>query len=310
MIRQFIYLMILLSSVLGFSKSKSNSYVSLGLKQPDLILSVENRDTDEVDIDEKTILYEPRLPTVASATFSVNGISASYSHNLSGGNEDEIEFTDYRLSFYKKWFGIEGKFSEFYRFRINSSTGFEEELTEEESLREDLLISFTSANVYFFPFRFGYDLENALNVDTIKRTGLAFGLLGSYNQTLISSENGLIPEQWRQDFGPDGRFGEGMLGSTNLLFSINGVLAFGPFYVSTMLALGAGNQFFEYDSNTETRTGKGIADKDNVNFSAGISFNGGFVAFKHELESPVYNLKHMALVVESAETSLTVGVRF
>lgn len=300
-------------AVLSFpahAAAKAPANVSFGVRQPLLIMTVDDQGTEPSDRELHEIVYEPKVPTIGEVSGSFRGLSLGYSHNLDGEDEDELDYTDYRAGLYYAQFGIDASYTEFEHFRIAEQQGFEDRLEDRNVKRLSMASRFTTANIYWLPLRLNYELAESLDPATKKRTGAGTGLVASYSNSGIDTPGGLIPKPWQAAFGPDGQFESGSLTSLNLQAAFALTLAPGPFYLAALVTVGAGQQSFEYKADTETRQGEGEADKIGAQVTAGYSADRTFLAVRYGFESPRYVLKHMSISAESSDLSARFGLKF
>lgn len=296
-----------LASPFALAASKAN--LGVGIRQPLLIVTVDDEGVEENERDLHEVVFEPKVPTIGELSGKYGNLSAGYSHNLDGEDEDALDYTDYRLSYYLAFLGIDAAYTAFEHFRIADSTGFPDGDAERDQ-KLDLATTFVSANVYAFPLRWGYDLATSLEAAAEKQTGLGIGLIGSYAQTDLETPSGLVPDRWQAAFGPDGGFDDGSLWSANLEGAVGVTLAPGPFYLTMLGAAGQGIQHFEYMAGGQRREGKGIADKLNGQIQAGYSAKRTFLSLRYAFESPRYVLKNMSISTDSSDLGVQFGIKF
>lgn len=292
------------------------AFVSYGVRQPLLVLIIDNDGADETGEEtaaadeDKELVYAPEIPTIGSAGVSYNHLSASYSHNLDGEAEDKLEYTDYRLNLFFESLGVDASYSEFKRFEITHSTGFAAPLTLEETRKPEMRARFYSLNSYWFPLRVNFGLDRSLEPNELKKTGFGLGAIGSLTQTQIDTPTGFVPEAYQNAFGPDGRVGMGTFSSAGIQAALAFTLAPGPLYLSAMAAAGLGAQQFSYENGTGTISGNGISDKENFVISLGYSAHRTFLSVKYGAEAARYVLKNMSIMAESSDLSVVFGVKF
>jgi hypothetical protein len=292
------------------------AFVSFGVRQPLLVLIIDNDGADESGEDPaaaddgKELVYAPEIPTIGSVGVSFNHLSASYSHNLDGEDEDKLEYTDYRLNLFFESIGVDASYSEFKRFEITDSTGFAAPLTLEEIRKPEMRTRFYSLNSYWFPLRINFGLDRSLEPNELKKTGFGLGAIGSLTQTQIDTPTGFVPEAYQNAFGPDGRVGMGTFSSAGIQAALAFTLAPGPLYLSAMAAAGIGSQQFSYKNGTGTISGNGISDKENFVVSVGYSAHRTFLSLKYGAEAARYVLENMSIMAESSDLSAVFGVKF
>ncbi len=296
---------------IAFAK-ESKAVLSFGVSQPLLVLIADNERTedDENAIDvSKEMVFAPSIPTIGTIGFSYNHLSASFSHNLDDEDETALDYTDYRLGLFFSSFGVDASYSNFENFEITTSEGFAQDI-DGEVYRPKMSSRFLASNVYIFPARFNFDLDSTMEPDELKKTGLGLGMILSVTETSITTPGGLIPIEYQQEFGADGLFSEGVMRSFNGQAAVAFTLAPGPLYLSCLIALGLGNQIYDYEVGEETKSGSGIAAKEDYMISFGYSAKRSFLSISYTHESPRYVLKDMAIVVESSNLVAEIGVKF
>lgn len=292
-----------------WAKAKSR-YVSVGVSHPSLTLAVDNVGADDAAGPSHSIDYQPKDPTVVFLGARYGGISASISDSV-GSDSKQLDYTDYRFSYFFSWIGFDVGYTEFERFRITDSKGFDTELEDRELHRGDLSVTFASANAYLFPLRYQFDLNRAFDPSLVKgKSGVGLGVVGSYYLTEIETELGFVPADWQPGFGSDGQFAEGSLMGSGIQAALAGTLALGHTFFSVMFAAGAGKHEFEYDAVEQTRTGTGTATKITTRISTGYSGKSMFAAIEATEESPDYELRHMTINTTRFEASALVGMKF
>lgn len=280
------------------------------MRQPLLVVTVDDEGEEVLSEELHEVVYKPKIPTIGVLGVSYLGFGASYSHNLDGEDEDELAYTDYRLSLLYTQVGFEAAYTEFERFQVAESSGFDDKLGKTDTKRVTMASTFTTASLFYFPLRLGYDLGSSLEPARMKETGVGLGVVGSYTESTIRSPEGMIPEPWQRAFGPDGSFEAGKLSCTSLQAALGGTLTAGPFFVTGLYALGGGRQAFSYRTETHTRSGIGVADKESMRIGLGYSANRTFLALQYAQESPRYVLRNMSISAESSDLSAQFGVKF
>ncbi len=299
-------------SAQAFAKDPK-AVVSFGVSQPLLVLIADNvgKDADESsDTPAKELVFAPDIPTIGTLGLSYNHLSASVSHNLDDKNENKLSYSDYRLGLFFSVFGIDASYSDFKSFEITMTEGFAQNVEGGGVYRPKMSSRFLASNIYIFPLRFNFDLDQTMEPDELKKTGLGLGTILSVTETSISTPDGLIPAEYQQEFGDDGRFSEGVMRSFNGQIAMAFTLAPGPLYLSGLIAVGLGNQIFDYTVGEETRAGSGIADKEDYMINFGYSAKRSFLSFSYTHESPRYILKDMAIAAESSNLAVEIGIKF
>ena len=306
-----------LVAVFGFSATATakdpKAVVSFGVSQPLLVLITDNvgsENEEESNAAPKELVFAPDIPTIGTIGVSYNHLSASFSHNLDNENENKLSYTDYRLGLFFSVFGVDASYSDFQSFEITTTDGFAQNIEDEGVYRPKMKSRFLASNVYIFPLRFNFDLDKTMEPDEMKKTGLGLGTILSVTETSITTPDGLIPTEYQQEFGADGQFGEGVMRSFNGQLAAAFTLAPGPLYLSGLIAVGIGNQIYDYAVGEESKTGSGIADKEDYMISFGYSAKRSFLSFSYTHESPRYILKNMAIAAESSNLAVEVGVKF
>ncbi len=297
---------------MAFAKDPK-TVVSLGVSQPLLVLIADNVGKDEENesnVTPKELVFAPDIPTIGTIGLSYNHLSASFSHNLDDEKENELSYTDYRLGLFFSVLGVDASYSDFESFEITMTEGFAQNVEDGGVYRPKMSSRFLASNVYIFPLRFNFDLDQTMEPDELKKTGLGLGTILSVTETTIDTPEGLIPNEYQQEFGQDGEFREGVMRSFNGQFALAFTLAPGPLYLSGLLAVGIGNQIYDYTVGEETRSGSGIADKEDYMISFGYSAKRSFLSFSYTHESPRYVLKKMAIAAESSNLAVEFGVKF
>ncbi len=236
-------------------------------------------------------------------------MSVSFSHDLDFEDETALDYTDYRLGLFFQSVGVDASYSNFENFEITKSEGFAQDI-DGEVFRPKMSSRLLASNVYIFPLRFNFNLDSTMEPDELKKTGLGLGMILSVTETSITTPDGLIPIEYQQEFGADGQFSEGVMRGINGQAAMAFTLAPGPLYLSGMLALGLGNQIYNYEVGGETKSGSGIAGKEDYMISFGYSAKRSFLSVSYTHESPRYVLKDMVIAVESTNLAVELGVKF
>lgn len=182
------------------------------------------------------IIYGPQIPDILELGGSWSGLAASVSFDVPSDDERAVDYTDYRLSLYFSWIGLEANFTEFVRFRIEDSYGFAEDLEDEQIFNDSMFMRFMSANLYLFPLRWNFDFDAAFDPAKEKSTGFGLGAIASWNSLELNTDRGLVPGPWRSAFGSDGGFDRGELSGLTGQIALSGVLSLASFYVSALIA--------------------------------------------------------------------------
>ncbi len=300
-----VYFMIMVD--LGWSKS--STYIKGGLSAPSLSFQAKNTGTDVEPPDVLEIEYEPEVPLVGFLGFAWKGFSLSYSQQLEKG-ETKMTFTDYALGLEYSWIGTEISYSEFAKFKVATGRGFSDDIGDDEKKRNDLDVRLIASNTYLFPLRWGYDHSAAFEPSAKKSSGIGLGVVLSVNQLNVKTQDGFIPETWKQAFGNDGEFYRGSILGYGAQLTAAGILALGDFFLTGLVAVGPGKQEFEYSTVNEKRKGDGVTT--NMRLKLGLGWNGKryFFVFSGVRESPSYLLKHMTLTATRQESQIMFGYKF
>ncbi|WP_159455158.1 DUF4421 family protein [Pseudobacteriovorax antillogorgiicola] len=291
--------------------AKSPSSVFVGWRQPDLGLEVDDEGLDNKDGDVHRLIYEPKLPNILVLGFSWRGLTVSGSLDVQLEDDDKsVDYTDYKLGWYESWFGIDGSYTSFERFRITETSGFNTELSDDDLFKRDLVATFIAASLYAFPLAWRYDFEAAFDPSKEKQTGIGLGLIGSWNSIDIESMSGLVPSDWQAAFGGDGGFTNGTLTGYNLQLALGGTLAWQGLFLTALYASGEGQHEFTYTVGPDERDGDGDLNKLTERFAAGYSGKFWYLVFSLEQESPTYALRFMSLTPSRRDMSLVFGIKW
>lgn len=289
---------------------KKDTYIYLGLSQPSLDLKLNDQGSVDRNTSFHELDYRPKVPTIALIGMSYGGITASVSEDLGDSDETYVDYTDYSLALFYSWFGFDASYTEFIRFRINQSQGFDDALKDDELDKKDLAMRFYSADIYLLPIRWNFDFDAAFDPSKEKTNGLGLGLIGSWNRTSVETKLGLIPAPWKTAFGSDGAIKEGELTGISLQAAVCGTLKLGPLYFSALLGAGPGQHSFTYSTSNEERSGNGEQVILRQRLAFGLTGAHMFTALLFNSDSPDYMLKYMTIAPTHTEIGVVAGYKW
>ncbi len=304
------YMCGVITSFDALASAKSPSYVYVGLTQPSIDLTINDNGADARNDTYHEILYEPMMPLIAKVGLSFKGWSIGLSRDVQDTGENSLDYTDYEANLLYEWWGMTASYSDFQKFKIAEQTGFAVDPPENEYHREDLALRFYSANFYLFPLRLNFDFGKTFDPAEDKTTGIGLGVIGALNRMGVHTEFGLLPEAWKDLFGGDGRIQSAEFTGNTLQAALSGSIKIMNFYAAFLTAMGPGSHSFSYQTERETRTGKGEQTLVRQYLSAGFIGKNLFSGVNLTYESPDYTLKFMTLEPSRSQLNVLVGTKF
>lgn len=291
-------------------------YFSLNYNRPSLNIEVDNQgaEVDNSVVPVESVQMVPLSSTNAGFTLSLEGYTIGYSRAVE--NKDEAaalqpEFTDYRLTYFGKRFGIDGTYSQFKHFRLNRGSGVDLTQFSEEQKRRNIHLATASVNVYASLTQKTFALEDYFDISARQKKSLGGWLLiNSLDWAALKSPDGLVPLEIRDNFGNDGSMSEAKFKAYNLQLAYAHVFSWGDFYLSGLLSLGAGRQWKEIVTDAGVLEGEGHVAKAGFRFALAYSAKNWFTGYEIQAEGPTYLLDTVRIITTRVNGQFFIGWRF